>query len=77
VAKTHPHADASYLVISLPNGSFGVQVSIPDTHPTTVTSFATEADAQAWIARHKNRVAHSATNGWFRRPGSRSNAPSA
>jgi hypothetical protein len=34
-----------------------VEVTIPDTHPTTVTSFTTEADAEAWISTHKQRVA--------------------
>ena len=72
MAKTHPHAEASYRVVSLADGSFGVEVSIPDSYPTTVSPFAAEADAEAWIAKHKLRVeADSATNTWFRRQGSR------
>ena len=77
MARTHPHAEASYRVISLPAGGFGVEVTIPDSSPTTVSSFETEADAEVWIAKHKDRVeAQSSGNGWFRRQGPRGN-PSA
>ena len=76
MARTHPHAEASYRVISRPDGSFGVEVKIPDSYPTTVSPFATETDANAWIDKHKSRVeADSSTNTWFRRQGSRSNPP--
>ena len=54
--KTHPHAEATYRVIPFDNGSFGVEVSIPDSHPTRVSMFKTEADAEAWIAEHRRRV---------------------
>jgi hypothetical protein len=37
--------------------AFGVEVTIPDMSPTTVTGFATLADAERWIARHKAAVA--------------------
>ncbi len=57
MAKTHPHAEASYRVVPLPGGSFGVEVSIPGSFPTTVSAFATEAEAEGWIAKHKHRVA--------------------
>ena len=72
VAKAHPHAEATYRVVALPDSSFGVEVSIPGSYPTTVSPFATEPDAEAWIAQHKSRVAasHSVT-GWFRNQGSR------
>ena len=74
MARTHPHAEASYRVISLPGGSFGVEVTIPDSNPTTVSPFASEADAESWIAKHKDRVeAQSAGTGWFRRQGPRGN----
>ena len=76
--KIHPHADARYRVISLPGGSFGVEVSIPDSFPTTVSEFATEADAEAWIVTHKRRVeTDKPGSGWFRKPGSRANPPAA
>jgi hypothetical protein len=54
--RTHPHAEASYRVILLDNGLFGVEVSIPDSHPTRVSTFKTTADAEAWIAEHRRRV---------------------
>jgi hypothetical protein len=77
MARTHPHAEASYRVIPLPGGGFGVEVSIPDSNPTTVSPFTTEADAEAWIGKHKDRVeAQSSGNTWFRRQGPRGN-PSA
>ncbi len=68
--KTHPHAEASYRVIPLDSGGFGVEVSIPDSHPTKVSPFATEADAKAWIEEHRRRVqAQTQSGGWFRRSG--------
>jgi hypothetical protein len=54
--RTHPYADAVYRVVDLPGGAFGVEVKIPDSLPTTVSSFETEAAAEAWIARNKQRV---------------------
>jgi hypothetical protein len=56
MTRTHPHAEATYEVITLPGSTFAVKVSIPDTYPTTVSTFATKADAEAWIAKHKSRV---------------------
>ena len=56
MARTHPHAEASYRVISLPGGSFGVEVTIPDTYPTKVSGFASKTAAEAWIAEHKRFV---------------------
>lgn len=68
MAKTHPHAEATYRVVSLTGGAFGVEVVIPETNPTTVSKFATEADAEEWIARHKSRVqAEAGGQRWFRR----------
>ena len=70
--KIHPHAEATYRVISLENGAFGVEVSIPDSHPTTVSMFKTETDAEAWIAEHRRRVQSQAQTGrWFRAANSR------
>jgi hypothetical protein len=57
--QRHPHSDATYRVVPRHDRTFGVEVTIPETHPTTVTSFATAADAEAWIAAHKQRVAES------------------
>lgn len=66
--KTHPHAEATYRVIPVDDGSFAIEVSIPDSHPTTVSKFTTEADAEAWIAEHRQRVQTQAQTGrTFRR----------
>jgi hypothetical protein len=59
--KRHPHADATYRVIRRLDRTF--EVRIPDTEPTTVTSFAATADAEAWIAAHKKSVAASTSLG--------------
>ncbi len=67
MAKTHPHAEASYKVIVFEDGSFGVEVSIPDTPPTTVTRFASEQAAAAWIDDHRTRVRSQAESGYWQR----------
>ena len=54
--RTHPYAEAVYRVVDLPDGAFAVEVKIPDSYPTTVRSFKTEAAAEAWIAQNKRRV---------------------
>jgi predicted metal-dependent hydrolase len=65
--RTHPHAEATYRVISFEDGSFGVEVKIPDSHPTTVRSFRSETDAEAWIAEHQRQVQQQTQpQGWFR-----------
>jgi hypothetical protein len=68
MAMTHPHAEASYRVIPIPkNGTFGVEVVIPDTYPATVTEFATEAEAEVWIVRHKRQIEANSQPNVFRR----------
>jgi hypothetical protein len=71
MALTHPHAEASYRVVASDDGSFEVEVSIPDTHPTRVKPFATSTDAENWIDEHRRRVqTQSETRRWRLRPGS-------
>jgi hypothetical protein len=53
----HPHAEATYKIIRLKDLAWGVEVAIPDSYPTTITSFATEAEAGRWIAVHKQKAA--------------------
>jgi hypothetical protein len=70
--KTHPHAEATYRVIPFDNGAFSVEVSIPDSHPTRVSMFKTEADAEAWIAEHRRQVESQTQSGrQFRRSSGR------
>lgn len=54
--KPHPHAEATYRVVPRADKTFGVEVAIPDAYPTTVSPFATEAEAEAWIAQHKTQI---------------------
>jgi hypothetical protein len=61
--KTHPHAEASYRVLTLDDGSFGVEVSIPDSHPTTITKFDSQNAAEAWISAHQDRVQNQSQSG--------------
>ena len=42
---THAHAGATYHTVPLKDGSFGVQIVIPGSYPTTMSSFSTEAKA--------------------------------
>ena len=63
MAKSHPLAEAVYRVLALDDNVFGVEVSIPDTHPTMVTKFASQEAAQAWITAHRERVQSLAQSG--------------
>ncbi|HZU90223.1 MAG TPA: hypothetical protein VE993_13285 [Stellaceae bacterium] len=66
--KTHPHTGASYRILPRDDGAFAVEVTIPDSNPTTVSSFATKADAEAWIDQHRRRIESQAVSGrWFRK----------
>jgi hypothetical protein len=71
--KPHPHADANYRIVGLNNGSFGIEVSIPDSNPTTVTQFESREAAEAWIQAHRDRVQDQTQSGrGFRGSGRRS-----
>ena len=65
--KRHPHAEATYRVFPLDNEAFGIEVSIPESLPTRVSVFKTEAEAEAWIAEHQRRVqSETQSRRWFR-----------
>lgn len=65
---THPHAEATYQVIARDDGTFEVEVNIPDTNPTRVRPFATGSDAENWIEGHRRSVQVQAENRrWHRR----------
>jgi hypothetical protein len=57
----HPHAEATYRIMPLDGGAFGVDVAIPDTHPTMVTGFSCQQAAEAWIANHEQQVRSNST----------------
>jgi hypothetical protein len=70
VQRTHPHAEANYSVVPLANGTFSVEVVIPESYPTTVSPFATKAAAQAWIGEHQRRIqSENEPSRWFRSTG--------
>jgi hypothetical protein len=46
-------SDTSYRLIHRDDDSFEVEVSRPGAPPTTAIGFATEAEADAWIAQDK------------------------
>jgi hypothetical protein len=70
--RIHPHAEATYRVVARDDGTFQVEVAIPDSYPTTVSPFATQEDAEAWVVRHRDRVqTQSSAGGWFRKSGGR------
>lgn len=54
--KKHPHADATYKIVPLTAQTYGVEVTIPDAYPATITSFASEEAAAEWIATHKEKA---------------------
>jgi hypothetical protein len=55
--SSHPHTGATYRTIRQADGSFGIEVTIPGTHPTLVMSFASEDAAALWIAKHQAQIA--------------------
>jgi hypothetical protein len=57
VTESHPHSDATYKVISLKDGLFAIEVSVPGSLPTKITGFATKAKAEEWVSAHKLDVA--------------------
>ena len=68
--RTHPHAEATYRVVAVHDGAFAVEVSIPESCPTTISRFATEVAAEAWIAEHRRRVqSENEPSRWFRSSG--------
>ena len=65
--RSHPHAGATYRVISSGDGAFAVEVSISDKYPAKVSPFATKTDAEAWIAEHRRQVqSENEPSRWFR-----------
>ena len=54
--KPHPHEGATYLILELPDGMFGVEVSIPESKPTKVSGLADRASAEAWIVKHQATI---------------------
>jgi hypothetical protein len=56
MAKPDPAAQASFRLVPQQDGSYGVEVTIPETYPTMVTGFASMEAAETWVMRYKQRV---------------------
>src|SRR5579871_983688 len=56
MSAQHPHFGATYRTDQQSDGSFCVEVSIPDTSLVTVTGFGTEELAAVWVASHQHQV---------------------
>src|SRR5262249_25957281 len=48
---------ATYRILQQADRTYGVEVSIPGSHPTLVTGLATKEAANSWIARHQEQIA--------------------
>ena len=44
----------TYEVVQRANRSYGVKVTLPDSHSVMVTGFPTKVDAEVWIKKHQN-----------------------
>ena len=53
----HSHAEATYRLIEQGDGTFAVEVTIPETQTTRVSGFDTPQKAEAWIERYQANVA--------------------
>ena len=54
--RSHPHLGATYRVVRLADMTFGTEVRILGMCPTMIRGFATEAVAEAWIAKHEREI---------------------
>jgi hypothetical protein len=63
MTNKHPHVEATYDLLTLDDGTFGIEVTIPDTEPTKVSGFDTRDKAEAWIERHKTNIATGSLKG--------------
>jgi hypothetical protein len=58
MVQPHPHAGATHKIIAREDGAFEVEVSLPmGAAPVTITGLSTRAEAEGWIARHREAIA--------------------
>jgi hypothetical protein len=50
------NCEAVFRIFAQDDSSYAIEVVVPDSSPTTVSSFPTEADAEKWIVSYKARV---------------------
>jgi hypothetical protein len=60
-----PNADAIFRVFQRTDQTFAIEVEVPDSSPTTVSSFPSEQAAELWIAKFKERVETAGTRGRY------------
>jgi hypothetical protein len=59
--------DTTFRIFLMDDKSYGIEVTIPDSFPTTVKSFPSEEAAENWIANYQIRLAEKTTRKTWRR----------
>jgi hypothetical protein len=56
MATMNRYEEAAYRVVEEEDSLYAVEVKVPGAFPAVVRSFATAADAEAWIIEHKRQA---------------------
>src|SRR5579859_7356384 len=56
MADLTKNLDAESRIFLQEDGTYAVEIRMPDSFPTTVTSFTTEAAAESWVENYRTRV---------------------
>jgi hypothetical protein len=67
MSSTETPPDTTFRIFLMDDKSYGIEVTIPDSFPTTVKSFASEEAAEGWIANYQIRLAEKTTRKTWRR----------
>jgi hypothetical protein len=65
IAETTP--TTTFRIFLMDDQTYGIEVTIPDSFPTTVKSFPSEEAAESWIANYQIRLAEKTTRKTWRR----------
>ena len=65
ISDTTP--ETTFRIFLMDDKSYGIEVTIPDSFPTTVKSFPTEEAAESWIANYRTRLSEKTTRKTWRR----------
>ena len=57
----------TFRIFLMDDKSYGIEVTIPDSFPTIVKSFASEEAAEGWIANYQTRLSEKTTRKTWRR----------
>jgi hypothetical protein len=66
MSSIEPTTETTFRIFLQDDKSYGIEVTIQDSFPTTVKSFATEADAENWIANYQTRMSEKKTKKTWR-----------